>query len=278
MASQAPPRAAPAAKPDWDPTQYERFKSERSKPFFDLLALVRVRPGMRVVDLGCGTGELTGELHARLQAKKTVGIDSSAAMLAKGAEVAAKARAGGAELRFQEGQIEDWEPAAPFDLVFSNAALHWVAGHEALFAKLKRALAPGGQIAVQMPANEDHASHVVAAEVAAEAPFREALGGFVRKSPLLAPESYAALLHRLGFREIDVRLQVYGHELASRGDVIEWVKGTLLTDYAKRLSAEMYARFLERYREALFARVADERPYFYTYKRVLLWGGTAASP
>jgi trans-aconitate 2-methyltransferase len=275
MASQDPPPAETPRTPrtpDWNPTQYERFKSERSRPFFDLLALVRARPGMRVVDLGCGTGELTGELHARLQARETLGVDSSAAMLAKGGEVAAKATPE-TELRFEQGRIEDWEPKAPVDLVFSNAALHWVEGHESLFARLKRALAPGGQLAVQMPANEDHASHVVAAEVAAESPFREALAGFTRKSPLLAPEAYASLLYRLGFKEQDVRLQVYGHELPSRADVIEWVKGTLLTDYAKRMSEGMYERFLERYRAALFARLEDAKPFFYTYKRVLLWGG-----
>jgi trans-aconitate 2-methyltransferase len=258
----------------WDPAQYERFKAERSRPFFDLLALVRPRPGMRVVDLGCGTGELTSELHVRLGARETVGIDSSETMLAAAAERGEVAKsAAGQTLRFERGRIEEWEPAEPVDLVFSNAALHWVEGHEGLFARMKRALAPGGQLAVQMPANDDHPSHVAAGDVAREAPFREALGGFVRRSSNLAPEEYAALLHRLGFGEMDVRMQVYGHRLASREDVIEWVKGTLLTDYAKRMSGEMFARFLERYREVLFARVGEERPFFYTYKRVLVWGG-----
>src|ERR1700733_9652689 len=90
----------------WDPEQYERFKAERSRPFFDLLALVRARPGMRVVDLGCGTGELTRELHEKLGATETVGIDSSETMLAKGAGFA---RDG---LRFERGRIEEWEAAA----------------------------------------------------------------------------------------------------------------------------------------------------------------------
>src|SRR5271155_5157212 len=120
----------------WDPEQYERFKAERSRPFFDLLALVRPRPGMRVVDLGCGTGELTFDLHAKLGARETVGVDSSETMLAKGASLAREG------LRFERGRIEEWKPEAPVDLVFSNAALHWVDGHEALFARFKDALAP----------------------------------------------------------------------------------------------------------------------------------------
>jgi trans-aconitate 2-methyltransferase len=258
----------------WDPAQYERFKSERSRPFYDLLALVRPRPEMRLVDLGCGTGELTAELHARLGAKETLGLDNSETMLAKAAEVAKRAGAG---LTFARRGIEEWETDAAgpkLDLVFSNAALHWVAGHEAILARMKSALAPGGQIALQMPANDDHASHVVAAEVAREAPFRETdvLNGFVRKTSNLALERYAELLHGLGFEEQIVRTQVYGHELESRDGVIEWVKGTMLTDYAKRMSAPMYERFLGRYREALFERLEDVRPFFYTYKRVFIWG------
>src|ERR1700690_2711917 len=110
----------------WDPAQYERFKAERSRPFFDLLALVRPRPGMRVVDLGCGTGELTSELHTKLGARETVGIDSSETMLAKASAFAAPG------LRFERGEIEGWQPDAPFDLIFSNAALHWVEGQRAL--------------------------------------------------------------------------------------------------------------------------------------------------
>src|SRR3989475_1065384 len=66
----------------WDPAQYERFRDERARPFLDLLALVRPRPGMRVVDLGCGTGELTARLHDEVAAGETLGIDRSEAMLA----------------------------------------------------------------------------------------------------------------------------------------------------------------------------------------------------
>jgi trans-aconitate 2-methyltransferase len=256
----------------WDPVQYERFKAERSRPFHDLVALVRPRPRMRVVDLGCGTGELTGELHAKLGARETIGIDSSETMLAKAAQVAGKAEPG--TLRFERGNIEDWARAAhePVDLIFSNAALHWVEGHEALFAGFKRALAPGGQIAVQVPANDDQPSHAVAGEVAREAPFREELGGFVRRSANLPLEEYASLLHRLGFEQLDVRMQVYCHELPSREDVVEWVKGTTLTDYAKRMSKASYEAFLARYRAVLFEKIDDARPFFYTFKRMLVWG------
>jgi trans-aconitate 2-methyltransferase len=78
----------PTPSADWNPAQYERFRDERSAPFYDLLDLVEPRPGMRVVDLGCGTGALTREMHRRLTARETVGIDTSPAMLARSAAIA----------------------------------------------------------------------------------------------------------------------------------------------------------------------------------------------
>jgi trans-aconitate 2-methyltransferase len=251
----------------WRPEQYERFRAEREQPGLDLIALVRPVPGGRVVDLGCGAGELTARLHRQARARETLGIDSSPAMLGRAARALA-----GEGLGFQRETIEAFlEREQRWDVVFSNAALHWVADHEALVPRLAAAIAPEGQLAVQMPANEDHPSHAVAAEVAGEARFADALRGFARRPPLLAPERYAALLARLGFRDMNVRLQVYAHWLASRDEVVEWVKGTLLTEYERRLPAELFAAFLARYRERLLPRLADERPFFYPFKRILLW-------
>jgi trans-aconitate 2-methyltransferase len=250
----------------WDPTQYERFSDERSAPFFDLLALVEPCPGGRVVDLGCGTGELTRTMHERTGASATLGIDSSEAMLAR-----AKSHAGHG-LSFELEDIGDWVAAGPLDLVFSNAALHWVDDHRDLFARLTAALRPGGQLAVQMPANHDHASHLVAERVASEEPFREALGGYMRRSPVLSPEIYAVLLDRLGYVAQHVRLQVYLHLLPEPDAVVDWVKGTLLTDYKRRLPDSLYEGFIARYRELLLTELGEGRPFRFTFKRLLLWG------
>ncbi|HXG67933.1 MAG TPA: methyltransferase domain-containing protein [Blastocatellia bacterium] len=250
----------------WDPEQYERFRDERSRPFYDLMALVRKRPGMRVADLGCGTGELTRVLHDYLQARQTIGVDNSPSMLARSSDFA------GNGLSFRAGDIAEFAADSGYDLIFSNAALHWVMGHEELLRRLTAALADSGQLAVQVPANHDHPSHTAAMRVAGEQPFRDVLNGYVLRSGTLKPEEYATILHRLGYREQHVRLQVYGHALNSREEVIEWVKGTTLTAYQRRLSAELYARFLERYRELLLSELEDARPFFYTFKRILFWG------
>jgi trans-aconitate 2-methyltransferase len=252
----------------WDPDQYERFKAERSRPFWDLVALVQPLHEGRIVDLGCGTGELTKELHRHLGASETIGIDSSASMLQRAKPFA------GDGVRFEQGDIATWEPE-PYDLVFSNAALHWLPDHGRLLTRLTAALPAGGQLAVQVPANTDHPSHTVGMDVAQESPFVEALAHDPPPDPatrVLAPEAYTELLDQLGFGEQLVRLQVYPHHLASSADVVEWVKGTHLTFFRARLSDELYDVFLERYRRRLLEVIGERRPYLYTFKRILFWG------
>jgi trans-aconitate 2-methyltransferase len=253
----------------WNPAQYERFRSEREQPFHDLVALITRRPAARVIDLGCGTGLLTAALHRELAATQTLGVDSSEAMLERARTVE------GDGLTFERADIGRLPEMAPFNVVFSNAALQWVGDHPTLFARLTRMLVPGGELAVQVPANFDHISHTLAADIAREEPFAAAMQGYSRTFSVLPPEEYATVLNRLGYVAQTVRLQVYGHVLESPDSVVEWVRGTLLTDYESRMPEAMYAEFVARYRERLNAALGDQRPYFYPFKRILLWGRTA---
>jgi trans-aconitate 2-methyltransferase len=122
-----------------------------------------------------------------------------------------------------------------------------------------------------MPMNFDYPSHVVARELEEEEPFTSRLSGPRRIGNMLAPEAYAVLLDDLGYTEQIVRLQVYAHHLDSREHVVEWVKGTLLTDYEARLGADLFPLFLERYRARLLPRLRDTKPFFYPFKRILMW-------
>jgi trans-aconitate 2-methyltransferase len=108
-----------------------------------------------------------------------------------------------------------------------------------------------------------------------EEPRRTALGGYVRHTPVLAPERYAQLLHRLGYAAQHVRLQVYLHVLPDAGAVVDWVKGTLLTDYRRRLPDRVYEHFVARYRELLATELPDERPFPFSFNRLLLHGKLA---
>ena len=243
----------------WSPEQYQRFEKERAQPFYDLVSLVALREQMRVADLGCGTGALTRQLHDTLHAAETVGVDSSAEMLSK-----ARLHASGS-LRFECNDIASFE-AHDLDLLFSNAALHWIPEHETLFPKLISFLGAGGQMAVQMPWNDDHPSHRIAREVGA------AFGQTPQRADLLPPEQYARILHDAGMKRQHVRVQIYTHLLPSSSDVVEWVKGSTLTEYRKALAPERYEEFLREYSRRLLREIGESENYFYTFKRVLICG------
>ncbi|CAN5672969.1 trans-aconitate 2-methyltransferase [soil metagenome] len=260
------PNIQPDARSDaWNPAQYDRFRDQRAQPFFDLLALVRPQPDMNVVDLGCGTGELTRQMHETLRAKQTLGIDHSDNMLSRAAAINVSG------LRFQKGDLAAFDSPGAFDLVFSNAAIQWAPDHANLLARLARCLRDGGQLAIQVPANDDHITHEAARAVARQSPFRETLRGWTRDRAVLNVEIYAQILYDLGFREQNARLVVYPHLLDDRNAVVEWVKGTMLTDYQKRLPGEIWMSFLDAYRDELFKFIPDIKPFFYPFKRILFW-------
>jgi trans-aconitate 2-methyltransferase len=241
----------------WDPELYERFRAQREEPFFDLLSMVKARAEMRVLDLGCGTGRQTAVLHQRLRAASTLGLDSSASML-DGAPTAPG-------LSFLQARIEDFEPEGRYDLIFSNAALHWVEDQPATLARICSWLKPDGQLAVQVPANFDHPAHRLAAQLG------ETLGGYARGNPVLAPEDYSRCLFQLGMRPPRVRLEVYPHELPGWEAVLEWVSGTLLVDYRDRLGEPVYKEFARRYALELERQIGFHRPYLFAFKRILMW-------
>jgi trans-aconitate 2-methyltransferase len=243
----------------WDPTQYHKFQAERSAPFFDLLALVEVRPNLRVVDLGCGTGELTRKLADTLPNSQVTGIDSSPQML-DAARASSFSRSGLTfELRDQSQLTGEW------DLIFSNAALHWSENHSELIPRLYERLAPGGQIAVQVPSNHNHISHQIYRETASEEMFKFILNGYQRYAPVLSIDDYARILFNCRAENIVVFEKVYPHILENSDAVVEWISGTALVPYFERLG-EYKDQFLQAIREKMHAAMPDS-PVFYPFRR-----------
>lgn len=250
----------------WDPEQYEKFEKERVLPFYDLINLILPKNEMCIVDLGCGTGKLTQILAETLEARACLGIDSSKEMLKNSSDYVSE----GVDFKLME--IKEFAPQEKFDLVFSNAALQWVPNHAELLKKLFRLLDAEGQLAIQMPANHDYPTHVIANQLAQESPFVEDLQGEIFFHNVLTCEEYSKLLQEIGFEKQIVRMQVYPHLLESTDSLIEWVKGSLLTFYQGQLSVEKYALFLKLYSERLLAYFGDQRPFFFPIKRLFIWG------
>ncbi len=243
----------------WNPDLYHKFQSERAAPFYDLLALVDARPKLKVVDLGCGTGELTRQLADQLPNSDVTGIDSSSEMLDKAASFS---RPG---LIFQLGDqaalTGDW------DLIFSNAALHWSENHAELIPNLYKRLNPGGQIAVQVPSHHNHISHQIYRETADEEMFKFILNGYQRYAPVLSIDNYARILFQCGADDIVVFEKVYSHVLQDSDAVVEWISGTALVPYFERLG-KYKDEFVLSIREKMRAAMPDS-PVFYPFRRTL---------
>ena len=241
----------------WDPAQYLKFAAPRFRPAMDLLARVTVEAPKTVYDLGCGAGNVTRLLAQRWPDARVVGVDDSAEMLAQ----AAKEAPG---IVWQCQSIANWAPDRAADLIYSNAALHWLPNHQALFRRLMGCLTPGGVLAVQMPRNFSEPSHALIRETVAGGRWCDRLAPLVQPSPVAAPEYYYDLLAPLA-AELDMWETQYQHVLEGEDPVKEWTKGTWLKQFLDALDEgdrpAFEADYAVRLRKA-YPRRADGKTVF----------------
>jgi trans-aconitate 2-methyltransferase len=126
-------------------------------------------------------------------------------------------------------------------------------------------LAPGGQMAVQVPSNFDHISHQLIRETASEEPFRSILHGFIRHAPVLSIDRYAQILFDRGADDIVSFEKVYAHVLADSDAVVEWISGTACVPYFERLG-EHKDEFVQVIR-AKMQKALPQMPVFYPFRR-----------
>jgi trans-aconitate 2-methyltransferase len=225
----------------WDAAQYLRFEDERLRPALDLVGRIVHPAPARVVDLGCGAGNALPVLAARFPGATVTGVDGSAAMLAKAAGFAT-----------EQADIATWSPAAPVDVLFSNAALQWLGGHDTLFPRLLSHLAPGGVLAVQMPSM--HAAPLRAEQdrIAREGPWAKTLAHVASAPAILAPGDYYDLL-RARVATLDLWVTGYTHVLRGEDPVVQWAMGTSLRPFLDALDGTLREGFLDAYRTAMRA-------------------------
>ena len=240
-----------AVAASWAPDLYGRFSGHRRRAAVELLARVPPEnPGL-AFDLGCGAGDATRLIAKRWPSAVVRGIDSSPDMLAR-------ARSEGGGIEWIEADMEKWIPDLPPGLVFANASLQWIEGHEVLFPKLAGFLVPGGALAAQMPLSRGLSSHVLMRETLASC---GPGGGPVGPEPLrrevsrrrvLDPADYFDLLAPLA-ASLDIWETEYIHVLRGEDPVFAWVRATGLRPVLGGLSRDDLSRFLDAYRPALRA-------------------------
>lgn len=236
----------------WDPAQYLRYADERLRPALDLMGRVPLASQAEIVDLGCGPGNVTRILKQRWPDAVVTGVDNSAEMLAK-------ASAGVPECRFALGSFTDFVPAGPIGLIYSNAALQWVGGHDVLFPRLMGLVAEGGVLAVQMPRMHAAPLRALQGEIAANGPWAEKLADVDAAPPILEPEQYWDLL-RPHCSALDMWETTYMHALQGEDAAVQWATGTSLKPFLDRLEGAERAAYLAAYSEAVrpfYPRRAD---------------------
>lgn len=227
----------------WDAAQYLRFEDERLRPAIDLIGRIAHPDARRVVDLGCGAGNALPLLAARFPGAAVTGVDGSAAMLAKAAATG---------FATAQADIAAWTPEAPVDVLFSNAALQWLGGHPALFPRLLEQVAPGGVLAVQMPAMHGAPLRAEQDRIAREGPWATTLARVTGAPPILAPGDYYDLL-RPRVAALDLWVTEYVHVLRGEDPVVQWAMGTSLRPFLDVLQGEAREGFLGTYRAAMRA-------------------------
>ncbi len=247
----------------WNPEKYDQFKNERYLPAFDLMGHIQVKPGMKVIDLGCGTGELTKFLAEKLDGSTVTGIDNSKEMLAKAMPAS--------NLSFELSTIEN-ELGKPgkWDVIFANAALQWVEHHETLFPQIISKLNKGGQLAVQMPSQTENVLNKLLLEVVGEDYFAAVLNNWKRESPVLSMDEYAQLLFEHDATSMTIYQKVYPIIANDHGNLFDFISGSSLLPYMERFPGDVKEEFVKVFRERIKLHF-PKMPAIYAFKRMLIY-------
>ena len=247
----------------WNPGQYNRFASERGRPFADLVARIGSENPRRVVDVGCGPGNMTALLPQRWPGAVVEGIDASEEM------VAAAAAKAPPEVQFRVETAETWDVPDDADVIISNATLQRVDGHRHLLRRWAADLPPGGWLAVQIPSMFSSPAHTLLRDLARSAPYVDVVGHLVRGGQTVGePVDYASLL--LGCDvEVDVWETTYLHLLQGADPVLEWIRGTRLQPILDALPVDHAVEFERTYAAQLaVAYPTTPRGTILPYRRV----------
>ncbi|MFD2262095.1 trans-aconitate 2-methyltransferase [Lacibacterium aquatile] len=250
----------------WDAQQYLKFSDARTRPAAELLARVATQAPANAIDIGCGPGNSTELLAARWRKTQIVGLDSDEAMLVQ-------ARKDYPDFRFEQGDIRTWatDGSERYDVVYGNAVLQWVGGHETLFPDLLKRLNPGGTLAIQMPRNFQAPSHVLMRKAAAESPYAARLENVRELNDVPGPSYYYDLLTDK-VATLDIWETEYTQVMPAVDGIIDWVKGSGLRPFLARLGPNEQADLLARYRAELtkgYPQQVDGKVLFF-FKRIFI--------
>ena len=249
---------------DFHGEAYEKASAHQKSWGLSLIRELKLRGNERILDLGCGDGILTAQLAMRVPGGRVLGIDASQGMLDR-----ARRHEGG-NLRFERQDINTLEYEDAFDLIFSNAALHWIADHRNMLERVYRALRNGGALRFNFAAegNCPHLLAVVRSTMAIPA-FQQQFEHFEWPWYMPSREEYEELLHASEFQECKVWLENADRSFPDLNAMIRWIDQPSLVPFRAHLR-EPYRR---PFRNTVIDRMIRETRqqdgrYFETFKRI----------
>ncbi len=218
---------------EWDSKQYTKFEKERTQPSIDLIGRVGIRP-KSILDIGCGPGNSTTQLSAHFPEAEILGVDSSDNMLAM-------AHSSYPDMEFRKCSVPDGlDELGSFDLLFSNACLHWIPDHGSLLPKLMNKLNSGGMLAVQIPLTQKAIFYKLLQEHLKSEKWNRL--NIIHNFHNLSPNETYAILAAIS-PDVCMWETVYYHVVDSHSAVIDWYKGSGLKPYLDMLSESEKAEF-----------------------------------
>lgn len=247
----------------WNPDVYNKFKENRYAPFYELISHIQAKPAMNIIDMGCGTGELTQVLADRFSQSRVLGIDSSAEMLAKAPRQD--------NISFLQQSVEE-QLMLPekWDAIVANASLQWVEDHALLFPRIIEKLQPGGQLAVQMPSQNENILNQILYTLVHESPFYNVLEGAIRHSPVLSLDEYTRILISNDAEDVIVYQKVYPIIAQSIDTLYDFISGSALVPYMEKMEEPLQSEFVSVFKERI-AQCFPTAPMIYAFKRIILF-------
>lgn len=238
---------------NWNAKDYQNNSKAQQKWARELLADLKLTGSEDILDLGCGDGKVTAEIAGLVVNGSMVGVDNSTQMIALATENYPSSQH--PNLTFQVMDASDLAFDGCFDLVFSNAALHWVKNHQPVLSGLNKSLRSGGKILLRIGGKGDAAGILsIMNDVKASTKWVQYFTDFEFPFTFLGVDDYHQLLQDAGFSIIRVELIPKDMTHDGKAGLEGWIRTTWLP-YTDRIPEELKNDFIEEVADQYLAKI-----------------------
>lgn len=226
----------------WDADHYAQHSGSQYAWGLELIKNLKLSGHETALDIGCGDGKLTASVADHLPQGSVVGIDSSTEMI----DLARRRHVdySNSRLRFMQLDVRDLAENDCYDLVFSNATLHWIKDHPPVLLRIKKALKAGGRLLVQMGGRGNAAQIVAVLDDLIHRKWVDYFTDFTFPYGFYGPRTYSQWLTNAGLKPLRVELIEKDMRHEGKAGLAGWIRSTWLP-YLERLPPPSQELFIE---------------------------------